>query len=584
MDTWRTLPATWAASIGADIGDIAGAFAVVSLLGLLLGLADRTRRDLSSIGCRDLLALLGVAGALLAGSLLALPHELYQYFGHDTQLLGSLRIHSGTEGLPTDPGHLTDSNASRLFFVLTLYGTRLFAAAFPPTSENLTGAFQHWLPVSLMIAVLATWLSYTLSRGWGARRWSAALAVAMGALIPPILFHANSLTDHLLAALVTVAAVHLQTRRLVEGRLLTPLGLLEGLAVLGAAFYTRYTGAALLVPLALARLIAPGTSLVRRLAHTAMLGAGLGVLMLPELPRVERISPYLKEHHVFREYGSEAISLFSFENLIESISIAALADFLPPLGTPVYLFVMALGAWVLWQRGASVERRALSIVLLAFGVIVTVNFMHIHPGTRSVLLLAFFSPLFLAMGLERLTALPEAWPRSGWLMLAALGVGAVLPWVSSMNDLRADWSNELPRRFTEISETVPDLDPQEAAKQVRLWVGKRRINFLVNDSDENEDLQELGSVHDGHQANYFGQPGVLGSARFVERPTLYFTDPADFRWTTSFRRDYFIRADRAFTLLPAFHIGDKWLVFVAGPRGAPPEPWPWTRALDPPPR
>jgi hypothetical protein len=229
--------------------------------------------------------------------------------------------------------------------------------------------------------------------------------------------------------------------------------------------------------------------------------------------------------------------------------------------------------WVLSRRGGGREHRALIIVALAFGLILTVNFMHIHPGTRALLHLVPFAPLFFALGLEKLRSLPSLWRRTGWLMLAALLTFAVLPWASSMNALRADWSGSQAPRFTEIAQSLPNLEPSEAVRQVRLWAGDRPINILVDNSGVDLGDQSLGPMHGEQQANYFGQPGVLGSVRFDQRPTLYFAAPADFQWTTALQRDFFIRADHAFTLLPAFRIGEKWLVFVAGLSSAPPEPW-----------
>jgi len=531
------------------------------------------RRDLAPMKPGDGLALVGLAAVLLLGSLWGLPLEFYGYAGHDGQLIESLQHLSQGAQFPADPGVDTDSNTSRLFFGLTAVWTQFYEKATPQNAPNLTEGFRHWLPLTLLLGVLAIWLSYSLARGWGAKRWSATLGVVTGLLGPALFFHSNCLTDHLFAASVTVAAVHLQARRLVEGRLLTKWALLEGWALLGAAFFTRYTAAILFIPLALARLLAPGSPLIQRITHTFALGAGLGILMLPELPRIARISPELQKNHVFREYGNEAISFVSFPNLIDSFSFGALADFLPPLGSPPFIALLLFGLLSLGAGKTNTQLLALGVLLLSVPLVVAVNFMHIHPGTRSLLHLFLLAPLILAIGFEHLFRATKFGPIWGWLLVGAALAVALPPWLEANRVLRADWVTGGSIEFDEVAESLPRLTQRETVRQVDLWADGRKFNILTNDSGRSDAFQAIGLEHTPGQVRLFGQPAILGSSRFIERPTLYFATADDFRWSTAFRRDYFVRASRGLTLLPAFCIEGHWLVFIAGPPSIPPTPW-----------
>jgi len=573
-ESFRTAPAEWAATLGVDIGMVAWACTAFCLLGLVLGIADRMRRDLAPVHPRDGAVLLLLAATLVVGSIWALPSAQYNYSGHDAQLVESLRhLSQDPAELPPDPGVDSGSNTSRLFFGAAAGTTQLYSRLFPATPNNLSGQFRHWLPLSLLIGVLALWLAYAAARGWGAKRWSAALGVGLVMVSPGFLFHSNCLTDHLLAALVTVAAVHLQARRLIEGRLLTAWGLIEGCALLGAGFYTRYTAAILVIPLALARMWCPRSSLLRRVSHVGGLGLGMGVLMLPELPRIARISPYLQQNHVFTEYDDEVISFLSFSNLTDSFSLGALADFLSPLGAPAFLVLVGLGLLTLAGQTTSLGRRALSVLLLSVALIIAVNFMHIHPGTRSVLHVLLLAPVFLAVGLQRAHDSRRVTSVWKWVGVTALLAAALFSSLKGTQVLQSDWAGERSMWFDEMASTVPELDAQGGVSQVLQWADGKPFNILTNDSGNDPEFLKLGIDQLPEQARYFGQPGILSSRLFVEHPTLYIACAADFRWGTAFRRSYFIRARRGFTLLPSFTIEGKWLVFIAGPPAAPPTPW-----------
>jgi hypothetical protein len=573
MDSFPMNPSAWVDSVGFDIGHVAWAGVLFCVLGLVLGLVDRLRRDLSPAGPRDIVILLCLAAALLLGSLWGLPTESYTYTGHDAQLLDSLQQLGASPEFPADPGVDSGSNVSRLFFGITALGTQLYAKAIPGTSSNLTGSFRHWLLVTLLIGVLAMWLAYAIARSWGAPRWSAALGVAVGMLGPALFFHSNCLTDHLLAALVTVAAVHLQTRRLVEGRLLTGWALLEGWALVGAGFYTRYTSVIIFVPLALARMWSPKGSLARRTLHTIGLGLGVGLLTVAELPRLARISPELQQNHVFREYGGESVSFVSLHNLFSSFSFGSLTDFLSPLGSPGFVLLSVIGVWKLAQGKTSTELRAILLLLLSVFLIVAVNFMHIHPGTRSLLHLFLLAPVVLAIGFEHLFRAAKFGRIGGWLLIGGALALTLPPWLESNRVLRSDWITGGSVVFDEVAESLPKLTRAQTVRQLHLWADGRQFNILTNDSGNSDAFRALRLSHGPDQVRYFGQPAILGSSRFIERPTLYFATTDDFRWSTTFRRDYFVRASHGLTLIPAFCIEGRWLVYVAGPRAAPPIPW-----------
>jgi hypothetical protein len=212
-------------------------------------------------------------------------------------------------------------------------------------------------------------------------------------------------------------------------------------------------------------------------------------------------------------------------------------------------------------------------VLLSIALIIAVNFMHIHPGTRSLLHVLLLAPIFLAIGLQRTHEVRWLTPVWRWIGVAALLAAALFSSFKGVQVLQSDWAGERSMWFDEIASTVPELDPLDGVAQVVLWADGKPYNILTNDSGHDAGFLQLGLDQLQNQPRYFGQPGILGSRLFVEHPTLYIACAADFRWGTAFRRSYFIRARRGFTLIPSFTIERKWLVFIAGPPAAPPTPW-----------
>lgn len=74
----------------------------------------------------------------------------------------------------------------------------------------------------------------------------------------------------------------------------------------------------------------------------------------------------------------------------------------------------------------------------------------------------------------------------------------------------------------------------------------------------------------------FSLPVLTGSRRSVEHRTRSIPEPSDFRWSLSFRCDYFSQTASSFDLEPVFRFSGR-LAFSVTAKGQDPLPFPtWT--------
>jgi len=554
--------------------------AILCGLGLGASLLAWARAGSTASAWRDrtIPAVLIVVG--VGFSYLALPHSEYRYEGEDVAFAEALsELHEGSQR-SADPLVGTEAirKMGRLHLAAILGWQRaaivltnhLDWEPAPATADrNPEGSHlvpvgpdppYGWRVVGLATWALAAWFLFGLARRWGAGPSAALLAVALCMSAPALLFQANCLSDHLVAAVVIVLGLHLQLRRLAERSILTGAALAEGLVILGAAFHTHWTSLFLLGPLALMRLLAPSRSLRARATHIAGLGAGALAIVLPELPRMIEASRS-DVSNKFVNYPPEGgLGLFSHRHLFANLNPDSLAAFLSPAGESAFLILAVVGAVALWRDPPPGGRRTLAVVAITVLGVVIICFTHIHPGSRWLLPVALWLTLLVARGIQALLALPERWKLAGRVAAGLLVLGAANSAVRGLGDLRDGWFNDDPPAFERLSKELPQVAPGDLEGLLSEWSQRVPLNLIVNPTTQ----WSLGFLDTGPTGplRLYTPPLVTWSRAFEERPTLYLTEAAEYGWSLNFRRDYLSQLRSNFKIHPVFTTGDHMAVFV----------------------
>jgi len=505
----------------------------------------------------------------------ALPHDGYRYDGEDMRFGETLDELQDKQNDLRDPllNDLGGRKMSRLHLAAVLSwqkgvltaGKRLgwSLAPRPPLSVENEGIVYTpsapdpaygWRAVGLAIWCLAGWFLYGLARSWGAWRSTAALGVGLALTAPAVLFHANCLSDHLAAAVVIVLGLHLQIRRSTEGQLFSTTGLLEGLVIVGAAFYTRWTSLFLLGPLVLLRLLDGETPLRRRAAHCTALATGAVLLVLPEFPRITAASTS-NITNMFSNYPPEpGLGLLSARHLLANLRPSSLAAFLEPAGQPAFVLGIALGAFVLWRSPPQGGRTPLVVLGATVVSIVGICFIHIHPGSRWLLPLALWSALPLALGFQALLTLEERWTWPGRWAAALLLAGTLYGSITGLTDLKDGWFADAPPAYEAARDRLPVVQMKDLQKTLKAWGGGSPINLIA--SPRQEGTLAPQRTQPGDPVVLYNPPVIPWSRAFDERPTVFFARANDYSWSTSFQRDYLAQSTSCFGLAPIFVAGE----------------------------
>jgi len=538
------------------------------------------RKPWTTRGGDHLLPLLLVIGAL-SYSFVSLPHDAYRYEGED---VGYAELLSERYG-PSDPSEHPPvvRKMSRIHLAAVLVwqgivsplaqgdsaasdgkevaphrvqdsGQQLFyepTAPDPPYGWRLTG---------LALWALAAWFLYGIARSWGAWRSTATAGVGLALTGPAVLFHANCLSDHLAAAVVIVLGLHLQLRRNAEQRLFSRAALLEGVVIVGAAFYTRWTSLFLLGPLILLRLGSTEASVKKRGVHSALLTVGAAVVVLPELPRIFAASAFTVGN-MFSSYPAEpGLGLLSARHLLANLRPDVLGAFIEPAGHPAFLILTGLGVAALWRKPPPGGRMTLGIIIATLACVIGLCFTHIHPGSRWLLALSLWLALPLALGLQSLLTLQGRWTHAGRGAAAILLVGAGLGSADGLRDLNEGWFAEAPPAYERAREDLPELPEGDLANTLEAWGNARPLNVIANPTHP---WALAAEGHDAtHPTRHFTPPVIPWSSAFEERPTLYLIGSGEFSWSTSFQRDYRSQLENLFDHQPLFITGDHIAVLL----------------------
>lgn len=583
------------------LADTAWGLAWACGLSLALAFVAQTRRDLrrSTGGFRSadrwVPTLLAAALVTLSWSSLA-GQGVRSYLGHDSELLEAVILHAQGPllALPALPGDPL-ATWGRMFFFFVLVVDRVGQVLDPLVPALLKPLLSdrgvYW-PLALLITGSCTcWVTYFMARVWGARPAAATVGTLLALAAPVFVFHSNSLGDYLAGGLVLAAGLHLQLRRLSQGRLLCAFGMAEGLAVMGAVFYTRYTSLFLLIPLVAVRLLATGPP-IRRLAHAAALSAGALLLVIPELPRLRVLAAGQATSHIFSQYGTEAVATLSLRNLATNLNTSSLTGHLHPLLEPALLSIAVIGLLAMWRSaGVSnssvdpsipdagarrVGRIVAGLVLVTLLLNIGITYLNIHPGSRSLFPLLFWAAVPLAHGSAWLAYRAGPWRLARWACLTILLSLGSWQAVQSLHALQDNWSDTHSQSFERMREGIPRVSRSEATTLLARWSGGRPISIIYNGRVNPLDLATPLNEERSLMQCCYETPVVSWSSKFVDLPTLYITEPAEFTWSLQFRRDYFIQLSSSFSLHPAFLFED-WLVFTVTPHGTAPHPFPaWT--------
>jgi len=482
--------------------------------------------------------------------------------------------------LPVLPGE-PHGTYGRLFFwaAATVDRVGQLLGGVVPSSLDWLLADQgvYWPVAQGITGVLASWLTYVLARSWGADPVASGVGSVLALSAPCVLEHTNSLWDYLAGGLVLTAALHVQMRRMARDQLLCLAGLVEGLLLVGAAFYTRYTSLILLGPLLAARVVAPGPWFLR-LRHVLGLAGGTLLLVLPELPRMRVLAADQSTSHIYSDYGAEPVAVMALDNLWSNLNYASLAAFLDPLLGPVAVCLLLVGLWSMWrQAGSSVVRTVGILVGATLVGKVGVSYLNTHPGSRSLFPLFFWAAIPLAYGVRALGARVGRWHiQRRVLLLALLSAGAYGAW-QGQQDLRDNWSEGSSSEFDRWASGVPTLPLDRVVSTLKEWGGGREVQVICNDRVNPLDVALPPDQERGLMRGCFGLPIVTWSARFRDFPTLYITEPDDFVRSLEFRRDYFTQIKSTFALRPVF-LFDGRVVFTVTPKDVDSAPFPlWTR-------
>jgi len=523
-------------------------------------------RERSSGGKQlELLLPLSIVAAGLLFSYLALPHDKYRYDGEDvgyTDVLADL--HRGA-GIIADPMTLDTTETgtmvrkmSRLHLATVLAWHWTLASISPRFGSEAAVATagtpegpdppDGWRTTSLAPWVIAVLFLFATARSWGAWQSTAALGVGLAFSSPAILFHANCLSDHLIASVVIVLGLHLQIGHLSKGRMCSPYALAEGLVVVGAAFYTHWTSLYLLGPLVLLRILSVETAVRQRIQHTSALVIGSLILVLPELPRMVEAS-LSDVNNLFANYPpSPGLSLISGRHLFANLSPSSLSAFLAPAGAAAPLLLCIVGAIALWRKPPPGGKRVLVVLASAILLTLAVCFTHIHPGSRWLLPIAMWLSLFLAKGLQTLIEFSGWDQRAGRVVAGLLLLAATWGSVSAMNDLKAGWFSDTPPAYQQARRDLPEVPRGELLHQLERWSSEAGLNVIANPG--NVPRLPGQTTTSSPPIRLYTPPVITWSEIFEDRPTLYLASPAEFGWSTSFKRDYLTQLSCSFRLEP----------------------------------
>jgi len=558
------------------------AWAMSLLCGLLFLVAVVAWARKPSAQLRPTEHLLPLAIVLAAGlfSFIALPHSDYSYDGEDALFVGTLEELEEESLWKSDP--LLRGTAVRKMGRLHLGAVLAWQAFVLQVAEHRGWDLSHrpvtplgadgsrvdpdaayvplgpdppygWRVVGLATWALASWFLFGLARRWGAGPAAALLGVALCMSAPALLFHANCLSDHLAAAVVIVLGLHLQLRRLADQSILTGVALVEGLVILGAAFYTHWTSLFLLVPLALMRLLAPSGSLWARAAHIAGLGTGALVIVLPELPRiVEASQSNLTD--IFVNYLPEAgLGLMSYKHLISNLSPGSLAAFLAPAGEPAFIILAVIGACSLWAQPPPGGRKVLAVLGVTVLGVLGICYTHIHPGSRWLLPLTLWMTLLIARGLQTLLTLPQKWRIAGRVAATLVFCLAVRGALSGMTDLKEGWFAEAPPHFALLRSELPHFEASDLPILLAEWSLGTTVNIVAGPVGDWTLAPRVAEP--GDQRVLYTPPVLTWTQPFRLRPTIYLAGATDYGWSTRFERDYLAQMESNLNLRPAFVSG-----------------------------
>ena len=520
----------------------------------------------------ELVIPLALALIVATASFLELPGSSYRYGGEDVVYAEVLKEFSTRDGgvrdpLVTNPMRRT---MSRLHLgVLLVWQEVSFRVSGPqtvqpetsnaPEVEPIFGPDQPmgWRGVGIAIWALLCWFLYGLARRWGIRPGPAGLGVGLCLGAPAVIFHANCLSDHLLGALVIVVGLHLQLRRLENGQLFSPIALGEGIGILAAAFYTRWTSLFLLGPLLLLRLLSDGASRKTRLLHLGALLAGASLLVLPEVPRILKVGQLMTLGQFVDYPASDELSTLatlSTRNLVANLTPRSIAAFLTPAASMPFFILGLLGLITLWRTPPPGGRLAVCTVVVTVVLTVGINYSYMHPGSRTLLPLAFWASLLVARGLQSLWTIRG---KRAWLSRAAtllLLFWAVQLSITSLEDLRVGWFPDAHPEFEALRRDLPEIPTGELEATLSRWSGGRVTN-VIGASPNGPLFQPVSEGDPARLFRFFASPIVPWSSIFQDDPTVYVTTSDDYTWSANFMREHRIQMESLFEPVPMWRTG-----------------------------